>query len=188
MEAVVAEAASIPKLEPDEEEVADHYRGLVRDGKSLEAVREEMMSDGAPPHIQDAVLVTFAPPPTPPRVSPTPAPVHTAPMSDMEVDAVEEMRVESASPPPSNRATVPKVADQEVNPIPVVTPPAKDKTSSVTLLDEDPKFKKRSEEAVSEPTPSEPKKSKKKKQRHKTAKGTTVLESGAEQHCACAIM
>lgn len=185
-------AASLPKLDPDEEEVADHYRGLVRDGNSLDAVKEEMMNDGAPPHIQDAVMATFAPPPTPPpRVASTPdiapAAAAAAAVDTFDVNEAEEMRIESASRPSSNSyVNVQKAVDPKIHRIPVVTSPAKENSSSVTLLEQDPKFKKRSEEAVSAPTP--PASKKKKKERGKTAKGTTLLESGAEQHCACIVM
>ncbi len=125
----------VGELTADEEEVADHYCGLVRGGRSLESVQEEMVHDGAPRHIQDAVSANFAlplPPPSIPSVTPV---LEIAPLYDMQVqDEIESSEPEAV-------VTTPIDTDPAVHPIEVVTPPRKEKI----LLDET-QFKKAPEE------------------------------------------
>jgi hypothetical protein len=163
-------------LSPDEEEVAEHYRGLVRAGKSLDEVRDEMQSDGAPSHIQTSVVAPFDPPLSSPSTD-----VSTTTIAEStHMAQVDDASSTKIMPPPGR--LVPESADPKIHPISVVTAPE----SSVVLLKDDPQFKLPKEEPAAL-APQEAKNSKKKR-RKKTTKGTTILEDGAEQHCNCNLM
>jgi Subunit CCDC53 of WASH complex len=81
-------------LDPDEEEVADHYRNLIREyGQSLDTVKEEMINDGAPANIQDAVIAMFVSPQTVGEIVSTaddPVVVLNDEDVDQQINALEE--------------------------------------------------------------------------------------------------
>ena len=158
-----------------------------------------MIADGAPQQIQDAVTSSFVHVLAPEPCANTT--VDTSSMSDPETDA-HDVYVTTPPPPSSYRSEKRDISQDAGTTILLEDPtvqrskeaskmvPRKEESQAAPRK-EDPKEHRKDEPArkvVPKSAVSAAPNTDKKKPRKKTAKGTTILDDGAEQHCACIVM